>query len=512
MIFKEFLDKKIKGGNIAYLFDYVPAYTGKIDKRSRSFLTEYKSMVEWNESIQKREYKPNPELIARIGDMIYPYLDDDFAIATIPSSKPSSFNGIDSAQEYLVEDLCSKAKGERNIIPVPKALFRTQKKDSAHLGGDRSNPMEGVVVIEEELDKIIDKDILLIDDIVTTGTSITEATRLLRSVGAAKNKSIIGFSFGKTVSRNDQPGYIFVLEDSLFMAEQLKIFDKNMKTFGRSVAKRFLDSCFIQEKVKVVLEQLKKEKVDFRRDIIVLSWYPREIAEMFLERINELGFPITKLVVKDDFFIEGKNDDEIAIENLEEIEIPEDVEKETFKQPSYYDIWDAKYVTENEKEVHPFIDWVKKYIKQNKSTEIKEKEHKKIKKASGRFRKIDTDFYVLPLALSMLNRYEQLVTVFASLSCWDKKVVYRSGVIFVDVGHNETKEKGISFSLFDGELFLNAEYKEIKKMQKDFLGSLRHPSSFWSPHYVKLPCFFGPYDDIIDLESSQWKEQKYKED
>lgn len=114
-------------------------------------------------------------------------------LCRIPSSKKDKVNGCDD----LIEELC---KLNPEFINGSKSIQRTKDIKAAHLGGKRDMAMHQNTSIIKDYELFNDKDVLLIDDIVTTGVSATAYSDLIKK--KTKPKSLNLLIFGKTKDDN----------------------------------------------------------------------------------------------------------------------------------------------------------------------------------------------------------------------------------------------------------------------------------------------------------------------
>ena len=107
----------------------------------------------------------------------------------IPSSNKDKISGCDD----LIKKLSSKSS---LLIDGSKCLQRIESIMPAHKGGIRSFDLHTKTSKINNLNLIENKNILLIDDIKTSGTSIDAFTHMLLK---AKPKTLTTFVFGITI-------------------------------------------------------------------------------------------------------------------------------------------------------------------------------------------------------------------------------------------------------------------------------------------------------------------------
>lgn len=129
----------------------------------------------------------------------------------------------------------------KNLIDGSACLRRFKAIESQHLSPKERNIQTHLdSSIVEDKDKINGKNVLLLDDIVITGTSIQACIQLLKVAGA---KDIVAFAVGKTFNGyNKKPAFIFDLDHTLYDTSSIKIFrdDRNWKE-ARKLAEKIKD-------------------------------------------------------------------------------------------------------------------------------------------------------------------------------------------------------------------------------------------------------------------------------
>ena len=107
-------------------------------------------------------------------------LAPDIAIAVVPSSDPAaSMSGIHELAKALA------AKGR---LDATECLVRFEKINKLATGGDRSVARHLNSVRVEHAELIQDREVLLLDDVTTSGNSLGACRRLLLKAGAKRVK------------------------------------------------------------------------------------------------------------------------------------------------------------------------------------------------------------------------------------------------------------------------------------------------------------------------------------
>lgn len=114
---------------------------------------------------------------------------EGFTICRVPSSDPEKI-------ETGITILARRLAAEHDRIDGTLCLVRTKKIQKLAHGGhrDKGVHLESVQVVNKEL--IDGKDVLLLDDVMTTGNSLKACSKLLFEAGASKVQT---FSIAKTV-------------------------------------------------------------------------------------------------------------------------------------------------------------------------------------------------------------------------------------------------------------------------------------------------------------------------
>lgn len=114
-------------------------------------------------------------------------------ICRIPSSKVSKPNGC----EDLIGELC---KINPEFENASQSIKRTQDIIPAHLGGYRDEELHKKSSSISDLELFNNKDVLLIDDIITTGKSAIAYSELIKEKTNPKSLNLL--IFGKTTDDN----------------------------------------------------------------------------------------------------------------------------------------------------------------------------------------------------------------------------------------------------------------------------------------------------------------------
>lgn len=121
------------------------------------------------------------EDMAECFDTYYNGYDIDLC-TFVPSSKESLKERGYNQAELLAGDFC-----ELKNIPCEELLLKTKETKTQHelLSVERSGNLVGAIELKDDVD-LVNKRVLLIDDIKTTGTTLNECAKMLLIGGAAE--------------------------------------------------------------------------------------------------------------------------------------------------------------------------------------------------------------------------------------------------------------------------------------------------------------------------------------
>ena len=121
-------------------------------------------------------------------DLIEPELSAGIVIVTVPSHDPESQSGG-------LKKLAARLAENGNRVDGSSCLVRTQKIGKLALGGDRSKEVHLKSLTVKDTALISGKDVLLLDDVATSGNSLEAGKELLLKAGA---RSVRRAAIGKT--------------------------------------------------------------------------------------------------------------------------------------------------------------------------------------------------------------------------------------------------------------------------------------------------------------------------
>jgi hypothetical protein len=132
-----------------------------------------------SERVRRLKGEKRPEDVEFFLGMLGPLINGGYPICIVPSHTPGNEN---SGMALLARALARRVDG----IDGTGVLVRHQNIHAAHEGGGRDieRHLSSVEVVYEDL--IFQQDVLLLDDICTTGNSLEACRRLLLEAGAAE--------------------------------------------------------------------------------------------------------------------------------------------------------------------------------------------------------------------------------------------------------------------------------------------------------------------------------------
>lgn len=215
MIFKENSVKNgvEKDGDLFYFFHYIASRnnTDDFDERSKNFLIDFKKG--YNDTVQS------------VFEQLKPHLNNaSFSICAVPPHN-AYWQGNDGPHKLARKIVQSMSAGNKQVIDATDCVVRTKNAKPRKLGGNID--FKDTLIINN-IDKIKNKDVLLIDDVYTQGETIGYIENLLKTNGAGK---VIKFVVCKTLKPRDnfsvfepkgKKGYIIDVEDVIISRTALK--------------------------------------------------------------------------------------------------------------------------------------------------------------------------------------------------------------------------------------------------------------------------------------------------
>lgn len=215
MIFRENSVKNgvEKDGDLFYFFHYIASRnnTDNFDERSKIFLINFKNG--YNDTVQS------------VFEQLNPHLNNaSFAVCAVPPHN-AYWQGNDGPHKLARKIVQSISAENKQVIDATDCVVRTKNAKPRKLGDDIE--FKDTLIINN-IDEIKDKDILLIDDVYTTGKTIGYIENLLKANGAGK---VIKFVVCKTLNPgmqfdaqkpSEKKGYIIDIEDVVISRTALK--------------------------------------------------------------------------------------------------------------------------------------------------------------------------------------------------------------------------------------------------------------------------------------------------
>lgn len=215
MIFRENSVKNgvEKDGDLFYFFHYIASRnnTDNFDERSKIFLINFKNG--YNDTVQS------------VFEQLNPHLNNaSFAVCAVPPHN-AYWQGNDGPHKLARKIVQSMSAKNKQVVDATDCVVRTKNAKPRKFGDDIE--FKDTLIIKN-IDKIKDKDILLIDDVYTTGKTIGYIENLLKANGAGK---VIKFVVSKTLKHGanfsvfepkGEKGYIIDVEDVIVSKTKLR--------------------------------------------------------------------------------------------------------------------------------------------------------------------------------------------------------------------------------------------------------------------------------------------------
>jgi phosphoribosylpyrophosphate synthetase len=152
----------------------------------------------WSELILELK-KSRGNAITYFTNLISPLLTTRFAIAVVPSHKPSNLiSGIGLIAKELVK--------RNNLIDATSCLVRTKEIEKLSYGGNRSIEVHLNSIKLKNLHLIKDREVLILDDVTTTGNSLAACKKILLNAGVDEVYCLsISKTFNKLWDNKDIP-------------------------------------------------------------------------------------------------------------------------------------------------------------------------------------------------------------------------------------------------------------------------------------------------------------------
>jgi predicted amidophosphoribosyltransferase len=178
MVYKNEKDEEIKG--IIYLVEYHAYWIDKSQGlKNPSFDKNSARVLDLKESKEKG--------IAPFLEQLEQLVAEGVSIAVVPSHDPEKTEG---GIREMAHRLAANGR-----VDATGCLVRTKKIDKLATGGNRSVEvhLNSIEVREPEL--VMGKEMLLLDDVMTSGNSLLACKKLLKAAGAIRVKRL---AIGKT--------------------------------------------------------------------------------------------------------------------------------------------------------------------------------------------------------------------------------------------------------------------------------------------------------------------------
>jgi len=186
-------------------------YVGcELPKAHETSNTKFKALFQYKDKIVKQaiweiKYRGNKKILRKFSRALYDFILEEISdevlfnnfhspiLIPVPASKESLKKRGFNQCELLVKELI-KIAGGRNFSADLKSLRKireTGHQSKTKNKTERLKNLEGC--FEADIEKVKGKNIILIDDVITTGATMKEAVRALKKAGA---KKVVGFALG----------------------------------------------------------------------------------------------------------------------------------------------------------------------------------------------------------------------------------------------------------------------------------------------------------------------------
>ena len=170
--------------------------------------TKYKALFQYKNKLSRKaiwaiKYNKNQKIINKFSNLLYEFIMEDISekvnfigfnnplLIPIPMHKNNLKERGYNQSELIVKEVYKIDQGKNFDILINTLLKikETPHQSSLKNKDDRLKNLKNCFYIESG--KIKDRNIILIDDVITTGTTMNEVSKILKSGGARK---IIGYS------------------------------------------------------------------------------------------------------------------------------------------------------------------------------------------------------------------------------------------------------------------------------------------------------------------------------
>jgi competence protein ComFC len=194
---------KIENLSAEFIANELPRACETNNPKFKAFF-QYKDKIV-RQAIWEIKYRGNKKILEKFSRAFYDYILEEISdeilfnnfhspiLIPIPTSKKSLKKRGFNQCELIVKELI-KIDGGRNLSADLKALRKIKETGHQSKTKNRTQRLKNLEgCFEADTDKIKNKNIILIDDVITTGATMKEAMRALKKAGA---KKVVGFTLG----------------------------------------------------------------------------------------------------------------------------------------------------------------------------------------------------------------------------------------------------------------------------------------------------------------------------
>ena len=138
----------------------------------------------WQEVVHKFKYNNRTDLAGQLGEMLSRRIDYEYDLITAVPLHPKRLRERGYNQSALLAKVVAKKTGFKFNL----GIFKRVKHSAPQVGLAKEERMENIRGAFEPCGswKAKDADILLIDDVITTGATVNECAKVLKKAGAGR--------------------------------------------------------------------------------------------------------------------------------------------------------------------------------------------------------------------------------------------------------------------------------------------------------------------------------------
>lgn len=168
----------------------------------------YKAVFQYKDKLARKaiwsiKYNKNQKLIEKFSNILYEFIIEEISDETIfstfknpllipiPMYKKDLYIRGYNQSELIVKEIIKIDEG-RNFKYIKNILIKIKETPHQSKLKNKTERLKNLKnCFSTSIENVKDRNIILIDDVITTGTTMSEATKVLKDAGA---KKVIGFS------------------------------------------------------------------------------------------------------------------------------------------------------------------------------------------------------------------------------------------------------------------------------------------------------------------------------